>query len=51
MPEQLQGLVTFTAGTGMRQGEVLGLTLDRIDFLRREVRGGPSARHSPEQAY
>jgi integrase len=29
--------VTFTAGTGMRQGEVLGLTLDRLHMLRREV--------------
>ena len=38
MPDGLRALVTFTAGTGMRQGEVLGLTVDRIDFLRREVR-------------
>ena len=38
MPGELKALVTFTAGTGMRQGEVFGLTLDRIDFLRREVR-------------
>ncbi|MBF4766849.1 site-specific integrase [Nocardioides agariphilus] len=38
MPPELQALVTFTAGTGMRQGEVFGLTVDRIDFLRREVR-------------
>jgi len=30
--------VTTTAGTGMRQGEVLGLTVDRLDTLRREVR-------------
>lgn len=26
------------AGTGLRQGEVLGLTLDRVDFLRRTVK-------------
>ena len=38
MPPELAALVTFTAGTGMRQGEVFGLTVDRIDFLRREVR-------------
>jgi integrase len=38
MPLELQALVTFTAGTGMRQGEVFGLTVDRVDFLRREVR-------------
>jgi integrase len=37
MPDELKALITFTAGTGMRQGEVFGLTLDRIDFLRREV--------------
>ena len=35
MPGELQALVTFTAGTGMRQGEVLGLTVDRLDMLRR----------------
>ena len=38
VPPELAALVTFTAGTGMRQGEVFGLTVDRIDFLRREVR-------------
>lgn len=37
MPERLRGLVTFAAGTGMRQGEVLGLTVDRLNLLRREV--------------
>lgn len=30
--------VTLGAGTGMRNGEILGLTVDRIDFLRRTVR-------------
>ncbi|MFC6286817.1 tyrosine-type recombinase/integrase [Nocardioides sp. GCM10027113] len=38
MPDRLGALVTITAGTGMRQGEVLGLTVDRLDMLRREVR-------------
>jgi integrase len=37
MPEQLRALVTFVAGTGVRQGEALGLTVDRLDLLRREV--------------
>ncbi len=37
MPHELAALVTFAAGTGMRQGECLGLTVDRIDFLRRTV--------------
>lgn len=38
MPENLRALVTFVAGTGVRQGEALGLTVDRLDMLRREVR-------------
>lgn len=38
MTEALRALVTTVAGTGMRQGEALGLTRDRVDFLRRELR-------------
>lgn len=38
VPAELQALVTFAAGTGVRQGELLGLTLDRVNYLRREVR-------------
>jgi integrase len=34
---QLQALVTLAAGTGMRQGECLGLTVDRVKFLERTV--------------
>jgi integrase len=30
--------VIFVAGTGVRQGEAMGLTLDRVDLDRREVR-------------
>lgn len=37
MPARLRALVTFAAGTGMRQGEILGLTVDRLPLLRREV--------------
>ena len=37
MPEHLRALVTLAAGTGMRQGECFGLTVDRLDFLRRTV--------------
>ncbi|MDE0775551.1 MAG: tyrosine-type recombinase/integrase [Nocardioides sp.] len=37
MPERLRALVVFAAGTGMRQGEVLGVTVDRLQMLRREV--------------
>lgn len=37
MPAPLQAVVTFAAGTGLRQGEVFGLTVDRLNMLRREV--------------
>ncbi len=33
VPEDLIALVTFAAGTGMRQGEVLGVTRDRLRLL------------------
>ncbi|NAZ80588.1 tyrosine-type recombinase/integrase [Kineococcus sp. R8] len=32
-----RALVTLAAGTGMRHGECLGLTVDRVDFLRRRL--------------
>lgn len=35
LPVELQGLVTLAAGTGMRQGECFGLTVDRLRFLER----------------
>ncbi|HLS13151.1 MAG TPA: tyrosine-type recombinase/integrase [Beutenbergiaceae bacterium] len=38
VPERMRGLLVLAAGTGMRQGEIFGLTVDRIDFLRRTVR-------------
>ena len=37
LPSQLQALVTLAAGTGMRQGECFGLTVDRVRFLERTV--------------
>ena len=37
IPGRYQALVVLAAGTGMRQGECLGLTVDRIDFLRRQL--------------
>jgi integrase len=33
-----RALVIAGAGTGLRPGELFGLTLDRVDFLRRSVR-------------
>ena len=38
MPERYRAMVTLSAGTGMRQGEVFGLTRDRIRLEQKEVR-------------
>jgi integrase len=37
LPVELRALVTLAAGTGMRQGECFGLTVDRVRFLERVV--------------
>lgn len=37
LPDRYRALVTLAAGTGMRQGECFGLTVDRVDFLRRSI--------------
>lgn len=37
VPERYRAMIVLAAGTGLRQGEVFGLTLDRIDFLRRTL--------------
>jgi len=37
VPPRYSALVVLAAGTGMRQGEVFGLTLDHVDFLRRRL--------------
>jgi integrase len=38
VPARYRALILAGAATGMRQGELLGLTVDRIDFLRRTIR-------------
>ena len=38
VPDRYRALVVFAAGMGLRQGECFGLTVDRVDFLRRQVR-------------
>lgn len=38
MPERWRAAVLLMAATGLRLGECLGLTLDRVDFLRRSIR-------------
>jgi integrase len=37
MPERYRAAVLTGAGTGLRPGELFGLALDRIDFLRRTL--------------
>jgi integrase len=52
IPDRYKALVVVAAGSGLRQGEAFGLTVDRVDFLRRTiivdrqlvlVRSGPPA--------
>ncbi len=38
MPPHLRAMLTMMAGTGLRPGEAAGVTVDRIDFLRRSLR-------------
>lgn len=38
MRDGIQAAVPVAAGTGLRQSELLGLTIDRIDFLRRTLK-------------
>ncbi len=38
VPERYRALIVLAAGMGLRQGECFGLTVDRVDFLRRQVR-------------
>jgi integrase len=35
--DRYRALILLAAGTGMRQGECLGLSLDRIDWMRRTI--------------
>lgn len=37
MPERYRAMVLLAAGTGMRQGEAFGLTVDRVKFLERRI--------------
>ncbi len=38
MPARFRAAAVVAAGAGLRQGEVFGLCVDRVDFLRRHVR-------------
>jgi integrase len=38
VPDRYRALIALLAGTGLRPSEALGLTKDRVDFLRKQVR-------------
>lgn len=38
VPARYSALIVLAAGTGLRQGEAFGLTVDRVDFLRRTLK-------------
>jgi integrase len=38
MPDRYRAIIPLAAGTGLRPSELFGLTVDRVDFLRRELR-------------
>jgi len=58
VPEKYRPLIHFFAGTGARAREAFGVTLDRVDFLRRHVtidrqlatRNGEAAWKAPKTA-
>jgi len=37
VPRRYRALIVLAAGTGMRQGEACGLTVDRVEFLKRRI--------------
>lgn len=51
MPDHLRAMVVLAAGTGMRQGELFGLTLDRVDFLRRTITVDRQLLHTGADGY
>lgn len=50
MAPEWQALVVLGAGAGLRQGEALGVTRDRIDFLRRQLRVDRQLMNLPGEA-
>ncbi len=37
VPDRYRAIIVLASGTGLRQGECFGLTVDRVDFLRRSI--------------
>lgn len=50
IPERYRALTVVAAATGLRQGEVFGLTVPQIDFLRRVLRVEQQMKHLPPRA-
>lgn len=51
MPARYRGLVITAASTGLRTGELFGLTVDRVDFLRRTIGSTSSSSKSMAGAW
>ncbi len=49
IPDRYRALVLLAAGTGLRQGEALGLTVNRLDFLRRMLTVDRQLVHMPRR--
>lgn len=47
LPERSRTVAVVAAATGLRQGEVLGLTIPNVDFLRRQVRVEQQLKYLP----
>lgn len=48
MPEDLRALIAVAAGSGLRQGELFGLTWDRVNFYAPRTRRRPTTRDGVE---
>jgi len=49
MPERYRAVTVVGAATGLRQGEVFGLSVDHVDFLRRQVNVEQQMKHLAPQ--
>jgi len=50
LPERYRALTVLAAATGLRQGEVFGLTMPHLDFLRRQVNVQQQMKHLAPKA-
>lgn len=50
-PPRLKAMIYLAAGTGMRMGEVFGLTVDRVEFLKRKIVVDRQLHYTGEKGY